>query len=48
MALSSQGGRHGRGGVRFPGPRQFWLLDPELLPLGRHQTHPEVCLCPCP
>jgi len=48
IALSSQGGRHGRGGARFPGPHQFWLLDPGLLPPGQRQTHPEFCLCPCP
>ena len=34
IALSSQGGRRGRGGARFPGPHQFWLLDPGLLPPG--------------
>jgi len=48
IALSSRGGRHGWGGARFPDPRQFWLLDPGLLPPGRRQTQPEVCLCPCP
>jgi len=48
IALSSWGGRCGQGGVRFPDPREFWLLDPGLLPPGRRQTHPEVCLCPCP
>jgi len=48
IVLSSWGGRHGQGGARFPGPRQFWLLDPGLLLPGRRQTHPEVCLCPCP
>ena len=44
----SWGERCGQGGTRFPGPHQFWLLDPGLLPPGRCQTHPEVCLCPCP
>jgi len=48
IALSSQGGRRGWGGAQFPGLRQFWLLDPGLLPPGQRQTHPEVCLCPCP
>jgi len=48
IVLSSQGGRRGRGGARFPGLHQFWLLDPRLLPPGQRQTHPEVCLCPCP
>jgi len=48
IASSFRGGRRGRGGVQFPGPHQFWLLDPGLLPPGRCQTHPEVCLCPCP
>jgi len=48
MALSSQEGRQGQGGAQFPGPRQFWLLDPGMLPPGQCQTHPEVCLCPCP
>jgi len=48
IALSSWGGRCGQEGARFPGPRQFWLLDPGLLPPGQCQTHPEVCLCPCP
>ena len=48
IALSSRGGRRGQGGTQFPGPRQFWLLDLGLLPPGRCQTHPEVCLCPCP
>jgi len=48
IALSSWGGSCGWGGVWFPGPHQFWLLDAGLLPPGRRQTHPEVCLCPCP
>jgi len=48
IALSSWEGRRCWGGCAWFGPYQFWLLDPELLPPGRHQTHPEVCLCPCP
>jgi len=49
MVLSSWEERRGwEGCIQFPGPRQFWLLDPGLLPPGWCQTHPEVCLCPCP
>jgi len=49
IAKLSWGGRCGCGGcVRFPCLHQFWLLDPGLLPPGWHQTHPEVCLYPCP